>query len=555
MTTDMKTIQSIKFYFLLIGIWSFNLAVIGQDYSILLNEQQRERQGMLHVNKSFFTTGEIVWFKGYLPKVLTYQNSLARIDVVSAKHKIISTQYLKVNKKKSIDGYYRVPINLKSDYYYLAMTVYEEDSNTPHVLVVHPLPIFNDLALISPSTQIVSDANVAQQETSNFNDLDLSTNKSKYTPRESITLNINTVDTNVANLSISVTEVTNYPNPTFTYGEEIENSFLVDNEITHSGLIYNPETNEVYETDYLSALIVEEGKVKLFESYRDGRFELDLPYFLGKRKIQLIDYFKPKVKVVLDTLSIFGNSWEAKKLVYTDEVIRYIEKSRKRKKINQLFGQTIIEKLPKYPGIKNILTPDRSLDFEKYQSFKDLEDFFKQITTPFKIKTNKKGDYTIKMVNPEKKPYYPGVPKIMVNGYFIADFPSILSTDIKNIKKIDLFYFQRNLKRQFDLLGSNGIAAIYTKKANDYTNGDLQDNSFESYGGIMPLSFDDIHLAKIDPAAQNFPVLDPTQFWSPELIKKEAGLWQLQFRHGDTKGRYNIEITGDYSGNVTYFVE
>ncbi len=527
--------------------------VTGQEYSQLFNSENKNNQCLIHVNKPFYTTGEIVWFKGYLPEILVYQNSLARIDVVSSTHNIIESHYLKISKTRNVSSYFRIPIDLKSDYYYLTLTVYKEDGNVPFVLVRHPLPIFNDLEDI-PSGVKTSHPNQVR----NSNDpllediIPLITDKKEYATRETITFQLQTKG--IAEASITVTEELNYPNATYSYGEEIKSSFLVDNEITHSGIIYNPETDLAYETDYLSALIVEEGKVKSFESYNDGRFELDLAYFVGKREIQLVDYFKPQVVVQLDTIDLFNKIRPTKTLVYTEEVLNYLTLSRKRKKISQLFGESVLEKIPRTPLPINQLTPDRALDFAKYESFKDLEYFFKQITTPLKIKSQKNGAFQVKMVNPERKPFYPGTPKFMVNGYFISNFNTILSIDIKKIKNVDLFYFQRNLKKQFDILGSNGIASIYTKSASDYKNDDIANNAFTSYGGKIAVSFDDIY-AKADKESNQSPRLDPSVYWNHHLKSDENGLVQLKFRHGDTKGKYKIQIVGDYSAFATYIVK
>lgn len=558
----------LNYYFRLLlvtGLFTITSTVQARGGTIETSENGSRNYCIVHTDKSFYVTGEVIWFKVYLPETLQYQRSLARVDLIDRDQEVLHTQYVKVNKQNNSNGYYLIPYGFKPDIYYLTVTVFNEDGNFPLNLVYHPVAIYNDLIKLDTTVTDFVDPGgaIPQNISANQNaNLKVQVAKPTYQPRQEVTLTIKVTDKQgnpvQTNLSVSVVDdvlVNNHPKnlSNFTRGPDVGQSFLVDNEIAFRGIVKTSADNSVYETDYLGALIREEGLLRLFESYDDGTFEIDLPYFEGPRQMQLLGYFEPDLYMTLDKTIYSSGDLQPLELVYTKEILEYLELSRQRKKINQLFDQLAFQGLPGPRPPENKLEPDRSLDLSVFEPFESMEGFFKQVVTPLKIKKLKDGSYDIKMVNPENKPFYKGVPRFMIDGRFINDPEVAVTMDMKSISRIDLFYFASNLRRQFDQFGNSGIAAIYTKEGTFLENGAGQPNIFDVHGGVPAADFQGVSGIATDPE-QNTPVFNPVIYWDPSVNTDENGEASISFFHSDDRGKFRVEAMGD-GGNGVIVIE
>ncbi|MDN5217206.1 hypothetical protein QQ020_34355 [Fulvivirgaceae bacterium BMA12] len=513
-----------------------------------------DNAGSIHTDKPFYVVGEVIWFKVYLPDRLQYRRSLARIDLISRRKEILHTQHISVDKQNNGQGYYLIPYDFKPDIYFLTVTVFNEDGNYPLTLVYHPVAIYNDLhpmdttlidferPMIPASETAVSKPNAS---------INISSDKSIYRPREAVSLKIRVTDPKgeavQGNLSVSVTDkdlIDGHPKniSNFSKGPDVTQSFLVDNQIAVRGMVKHTVDKQVYESDYLAAVMGEEGLMIPFESYDDGTFEIDLPYFDGKRQMQLVAYLTNDIFTTLDQAVSLPANMSEMALTYTKEVLRYLKVSRKRKKINQLFDRLAFQSLPAIQPSENKWEPDRSLDLNHYEPFESMEEFFVQVVTPLKIKKRKDSSYQIRMVNPDNKPFYPGVPRFFIDGRVVDDPVEAVSLDMKSIRRIDLFYFYKNLNRQFDQFGStSGVVAIYTRDGNYHKDNQTQSNVFQVHGGLPEASFPSIPAAAAD-AEQNAPIFQPVIYWNPSINTNEQGEAEVKFFHSDDRGTFKVEV-------------
>ena len=540
----------------ILGLSVTVLNIRGQEGSTQVVKNGRRNYCIVHVDKPFYVTGEVIWFKTYLPETLQYRRSLARVDLVDHKREVLHSYYTKINKQKNASGYYLIPYNLRPDIYYLTVTVFDEDGNFPYTLAHHPIAIYNDLMKLDTTALnfVESGVNPVGKENANQNtSVEILTDQSIYRPRQEIKLTIKVTDKQgrpvQADLSVSVADdnlVNYHPKnlDNFSKGSTIERSFLVDNEVAFRGTVKTISDNSAYESDYLGALIREEGLLRIFESYDDGTFEIDLPYFEGPRQMQLLGYFEPNIHMDLDKTIQFPENLASMELVYTREILNYLELSRERKKINQLFDQLAFQSLPYLQPPENRLSPDRMLDLSLYEPFESMQEFFKQVVTPLKIKKKKDGSYDIKMVNPDDKPFYNGVPRFIIDGYFIDDPETAVTLEMKSISRIELFYFARNLMRQFDQFGNSGIVAIYTKEGDFFDANSKRPNTFKIHGGVPVADFPAISNAATD-SEQNRPVFRPVIYWNPSVSTNQNGEAEVSFFHSDDKGTFRIEVLGD----------
>ncbi len=567
MINKISTILKISVRPLLILVVTLNInASKARSHQMAANDNDGSTQCTVHTDKPFYVVGEVIWFKVYLPDRLQYRRSLARVDLISQQKEILHTQHVSIDKHKNGWGYYLIPYDFKPDIYFLTVTVFNEDGNHPLTLVYHPVAIYNDLhpmdtTLIDfeASTVPANEVVISKSNTS----INISTNKSTYRPREAVSLKIKVADPQghaiQGNLSISVTDkdlIDGHPKniSNFSKGPGVTQSFLVDNQIAVRGVVKQATNKQVYESDYLAAVMGEEGLMIPFESYDDGTFEIDLPYFNGKRQMQLVGYLTNDIFTTLDQAVSLPESIPEITLTYTREVLRYLKMSRKRKKINQLFDQLAFQSLPGIQPPENKWVPDRSLDMNQYEPFESMEEFFIQVVTPLKIKRRKDSSYQIRMVNPDNKPFYPGVPRFLIDGRVVDDPVEAVSLDMKSIGRIDLFYFYRNLNRQFDQFGNtSGVVAIYTRDGNYHKDNPPQSNVFYVHGGLPAANFPSIPAMTVD-SEQNTPIFQPLIYWNPSVNTNGQGEAEVKFFHSDDRGTFKVEVVCN-CGNGEVLIE
>ena len=90
---------------------------------------RKSNQCLLHLDKPFYVTGEIIWFKADMPENLIYNQSLLRVDLVRKDGSSVFQFYRPIEKDLSSFGSIKIPYDFSPDVYLLVLSLTREEDN------------------------------------------------------------------------------------------------------------------------------------------------------------------------------------------------------------------------------------------------------------------------------------------------------------------------------------------------------------------------------------------------------------------------------------------
>ena len=509
------------------------------------NELKANDTCYVHLDKSFYVTGETIWYKLYLPSSFKQHSSIIKVDFVNSKARSIDSYYIASEGKLAVSGYWEIPIDLASDYYTLAFTALLQEGKKKMLLAKVGLPIYNDLTAL-PDAGKEKTAPVSKLALNYPLKIELVIDQKSHSRRSQITGRIKVLNAEeaMANTTISISvqdwelmDTISYPMLNLITGETIPKNLpeLLDTAIYLRGQVLDANA-QATASPVLGIYIPKEEQFYYTKTQEDFYFNLKLKQFYGKQAIQLIDFQKGPVKSLLEEYvpePIDAN------LSYSSAIKAYLELSRSRKKISQIFSD--LEGVQVEEGhLLPIQSPtaDASYSFSDYQNFKDLPSFFREIATPFKFRKKKDGSYFTKMYNASLRKYYKGEPLIIIDGKITPNTDFLANIPFAAFKTVDIFYDPKRLRASFGPLGLNGVASFSTHKRKT----ELPNQDEESIIEIQGLQINKNINGRIAKTTSHHPILSPQIYWNPNLTTNPEGIADFRFQHTDDLGVFLINI-------------
>lgn len=522
----------------------------------------------IHFDKSFYVTGEVAWFRIYLPQSLEYDQSLIQVHLVDPSDNLVETLYFSVDEHTGGSGYFKIPYDWLSGMYYFVVTAQKEETNQYTELLRHQVPIYSDLNQRPVDFDSAAKGSRAWfPSLSDQLNIHIETVEPIYKVRDKVKVRIKVTDRNgspvKAVLSVAVrdqelSQALSWP----SYGKRsFEGSgFKVENDLTITGKVTDITSEQGLNFGYLAAVFPQQGSAKLFNSDQNGSFTMDFPVADGPQQIQLIDYRNTDIAASLLPPIDFKSEDYRPQLVYEQSIKDYLELSRRQKKVAQVFDQIATQVSSTDSRESSRKVPDKRIVMSDYEPFEDLAELFKDLFTHLKLKKKKSGDFEVKMVNPDNKPFYPGTPIFMIDGFVTRDTKFAATFDINNIEQIDLYFRYQKLTKYFGSLGRSGVVMITTKdKAALLPEKDGR-NIFYVKGKSPAREFPDLKIiANSD--SEHTPYFRPVVYWNPVIETNEQGEAVIEFIQSDDRSTFEVEVvgrdgSGDFSsGNYSYLVE
>lgn len=494
---------------------------------------------LVHFDKSFYVTGEVVWYQLYLPPHTQGKDFSINLTIFNEKGIEIDRTFIATEGKTICNGHYALPFDMEAGMYRFLFTALDDRYHVQE-LALAAIPIYNDLKPL-PADLTVGDAGGSPDVPALLpNDLIVTIRLATNAPPRAgqpVQLEIAVTDKNgnpvIAQGSISVADdaLTGgrvYSGATIHHGFSLPPAIKCLPGIHRAGTVLDA-SGSPFSTPLLLALDVETSKLHFTKSDEKGRFHLQLPAYYGVRDIQMLERDGKEIKVVWQTPTLPAI---AQPLRYTPGILDYLDNSRKRKKIYQLYSTVETDLRPEVPAASKLrLTADRSFYMPDYERFPDLATFFQEVVWMVKF-TPKKGRYTARMYDLVRLKEFESPPLFLIDNKATFDADFIARLGPSDIETIDLLSDTKLLRQHFPALGSGGLVRINTLRHN-------QNLPPAEAGNITPLQ--GLTLRATFPATHPDdakPHLNPLLLWQPALATNAQGVATVNYLQSDDRSTF-----------------
>lgn len=507
---------------------------------------ENSRQCVIHLNKSFYVSGEVIWYKVYFPFGFKDKNIVVRAGIWDQEGQMLSSVFHKSRGGLSVQGYYRIPFDIRSAVYHLVVSGSDLESKEPIILAEALAPIFNDMESNTPPV-----AGAARKDKGDRQGADSLPGASlqvsiELAPdpvqrRERATASIRVRDRDgkpiSAGLSVSIrdhllSDTGLSAKENIVAGRILEPGIelSLDSMISFQGSITD-SLGRPMRVGILGLYSSQEQALSYTGTNEEGRFSFSLPDFSGSKPIQFLDYHYRDIKVVMRSDIKLEKSGE---LAYSPEVLSYISASRQRKKIFQLYNDLEYVLEQETPAFHiEPFDPDDTYRIRDYEPFGSIPRFFKEVTAALKFNEGDDGKFVAKMFNSEsgRRGFYSGIPLFIIDGKLTWDAAFVAGLDIAQVEEVHLFNDRDKLRQRFNSLGAHGgVVTIKTNRPGLQLPASEEEDIFLIAGLQPEVVFPGTQPKTIEPHA---PFLQPQLYWNPGFQTDEQGELQVEFIQSD----------------------
>ena len=236
------------------------------------------------------------------------------------------------------------------------------------------------------------------------------------------------------------------------------------------------------------------------------------------------------------TTALSTKARTTEKLPFNATIKKYLAQSQQRKKYQEIFGLEKAVLMSMESIEKQKFQADIVYNLADYASMTTLEEFLIEVVPFVRIKT-KKGEPTVRMFN-ELKKFTTENPLYLVNDWLTDDQASVLNIPIGEVESISIYRTTNTLKKQFGILGNEGVIGIKTKPKVAMKIAEALTNKATVQGIAKTATF-----STIKPSFKRLPDFRPLIYWNSDLTV-ENGKTQITFPHSDDLGEFIITVKG-----------
>ncbi|MDX2072187.1 MAG: hypothetical protein SFV55_27375 [Haliscomenobacter sp.] len=524
----------------LIQIMVFSLAVLGQSIA----QSDLQNRCLVHLDKSFYVSGELIWFKVYLPASLRDQNFNIKVGVLNPAGRPIESFFISSQGENQSSGHYKIPFDCSAGVYQLQFSALETSTKRPVLLAEVLVPIYNDLDKVD--AQVATSTHSASVAAATLQDLQVEIRlpQNNYQAREQVQGKIQVKNREgnpvPAQVSIVVSDwelngTAVWPQANWSLGPVIAPATLSKQVYTQVKL----QSNAATQSQNLVGVFFPQNWQLLYTSSQRPEYWVEVPAFTGSKQVQFLGHPNPDVQVQL--LESFPTK-ASPPLSYTPGIRQYLEWSRMRKKVYQLYNALEMT-LPGNTAIKDSipLKADRNIRPAEFEAFEDLATFFREISTPLSFKQERKtGIYSAKMYNPGTFTDYPSAPVFVIDGKMTRDADFVARLKCSQIESIDLYYQPTQLLGYFKAIGRSGVVHIRSKAEIAIPAAEAED-IFHLNGLQAAAAFPALNSAQLQ-AAPTQAFFRPQLYWLANLRTDAQGQADFSFWQGDDWSRFQIQV-------------
>lgn len=471
-------------------------------------------QTSLQFDRPFHVAGEVTWFTAYLPQPAPPK---VRVVVYGTDGAVEDYFFLATDEQDRISGYYRFPYEATTSYYrFQLQALTAEDELVSLGTFQHA--VYAEKRVEATATPPQTD----RAAMPSAGGLSVSTADGQ--------LSIAGLDGQAYSISVVNDQVV----PEWS-GDHLQTAAgkparRWKDTLFYSGLVTDAE-GQAIQTNLLPFFDPSTYRLFFTKSAADGRFQLELSEYEAQKTIQAHDLNSNDIKVQL-TMPALEPLTESPSV--TAAVANYIDLSRRRKKIYQLFAtvETPLEIKPTEQQ-RRVLDPNRDFDVQDYKAFPDMYTFFKEVAGELRIRI-RKGNYISRLYNAPNQRFFGDTPLFIVDGKLTRDAGYINKMSPAEVDYLAFFYDNGDLRRDFPALGNNGVVQIETVRAPaDFPPADAED--ILPVRGLLPAA-----AFRARPVDGNVPALSPLLLWHVGQTAEDTV--SLPLPPTDDYGQYRILV-------------
>ena len=512
---------------------------------------------IIHLNKSFYVSGEVLWYKIYLPETFRQQDVSFEIKFVNQQGLLVNDICLKNEGKTYLHGHYKLPFTIPSGQYHLLLFGTAKETKKLVRLANISIPIYNDLQKNPISETTETAEAITAQQVPNLGKLQITlTYPDKVHKREKMVGQISVKDASgnrvKATISVSVKDLllsgtSALPNLIVAPITDISPTAL-KKKLAIKGFL-NTSSGATVKSNLLGYYSSKEQLFKYNRTDDQGYFLIEFEEFYGHKPIQFIDYES------MDRQVVFQQEFEVGKITplpYNKTIANYLQLSQLRKKAYQYYDtQECSVEQPLENFTPTEWTDYRRIAIQTYDAFKDLPTFCTEVQSALNFQLTKeaiyKAGFQVKRYGDYER--NPRPPLFIIDGKLTRNADFVARIALPKIKYLDVFSDLKKLRKQFGPIGQYGTAIIQTKQGNTQLRESDEKNIFDISGYQRVVNFP--MLPPDTTTAQ--PTLRPQIYWHPTLETDATGKVNFSFFQSDDLGTFQIEVVvQSESGEMGY---
>lgn len=491
----------------------------------------------IQTDKAFYVSGEKMGV--VVSNSTTNSPEIIYFELLNQSGEILEKLTLKSNGIAAV-GMLEIPLNWESDWYVLRTYTVWLPTLVTKDMGYQVIPIYNEFDESPVTENIVLPEIKLPSTTTTFS---IQGAKTNYQSGEKVEINIQGNNPDKAQYAVSVIDENTLAlntyfeqlipaipriqvNPAPPGGETLNQSLFL-------GKIED-ESNTALGAFY----IAEESKFDFVSFNDENVFGTQLLDFYGEKHAQLVNieplgsisYLTPKMFTISEDLPLPKINLQV--LPYPKAMVDYLENSRKRRIIKDVFNIKETPNIAEPVAVKPFAKADKSYFPKDYVRFTDTKDFIVEVANLIKLRTvNKQLEMRV-LLEKNKLAIHP--PVVFLNGFMMTDHEELLTYSLDKIERIDIYRSKKKITPQFGILGRNGVVAIYTKDTSlrpIVGNEIVLQGLFKSNISIRPTISD------------NLPTLSPQLYWNGQIEPTANGISNFSFGSTNDTGAYYILIS------------
>lgn len=447
-------------------------------------------QSGVHFDRPFHVAGEVAWFAVYPP---TPAPPKVRTTVYAPDGTALNYFFLEANESGQYRGFFRFPFTAETGYFRLGFEAMTARGEITSIGTVRH-PVYADKRVTAEGAGFPTPGNRLSA-----GGLSVSTGGGQVT--------IEGLSGEAYSLSVVNKDVVAYTDATYlplSNGASadgatpwVDTLFYAANVMTADG--------KPLQTNLLPLFDAARYQFGFTKSDAAGDFTAQLGPFEGSKTLQARTLDGTDIKPSLKQAKL---SPITEKPTVTEAVASYIDLSRRRRKIYQLYAtiETEVEATVT-PEQRRTLLPNRDFNVQDYKRFPDMYNFFKEVGGELRVKI-KKGNYTARLYNAPNQRFFKESPLYIVDGMLTNDDNYANQIDPAGVNYLAYYYIGGELRRNFPALGNNGVVLIDTKRRPEKFPAADADDIF-TVNGLQP----DASFQPRDATQSDVPALSPLLLW------------------------------------------